>query len=72
MWGYKLYIQIDHLLMINHKFTGKQFFGIHTFYHLLKIKACVGKMAQRLRAVTALPEVWSSIPRNHMVAQNHL
>jgi hypothetical protein len=29
-------------------------------------------MAQRLRAPTALPEVLSSIPSNHMVAQNHL
>jgi hypothetical protein len=31
-----------------------------------------GKMTQRLRALTALPEVLSSIPRNHMVAHNHL
>jgi hypothetical protein len=29
-------------------------------------------MAQPLRALTALPEVLSSIPSNHMVAQNHL
>jgi hypothetical protein len=29
-------------------------------------------MAQRLRAPTALPEVMSSIPSNHMVALNHL
>jgi hypothetical protein len=29
-------------------------------------------MAQRLRALTALPEVPSSIPSNHMVAHNHL
>ena len=29
-------------------------------------------MAQRLRALTALPEVLSSIPSNHMVAHNHL
>jgi hypothetical protein len=31
-----------------------------------------GDMAQQLRALTALPEVLSSIPRNHMVAHNHL
>jgi hypothetical protein len=31
-----------------------------------------GEMAQQLRALTALPEVLSSIPRNHMVAHNHL
>ena len=29
-------------------------------------------MAQRLRTLTALPEVLSSIPRNHTVAHNHL
>ena len=29
-------------------------------------------MAQQLRALTAFPEVLSSIPSNHMVAQNHL
>jgi hypothetical protein len=29
-------------------------------------------MAQWLRALTALPEVLSSIPSNHMVAHNHL
>jgi hypothetical protein len=31
-----------------------------------------GEMAQRLRALTALPEVLSSILSNHMVAYNHL
>jgi len=31
-----------------------------------------GKMAQWLRALTALPEVLSSNPSNHMVAHNHL
>jgi hypothetical protein len=29
-------------------------------------------MAQRLRALTALSKVLSSIPSNHMVAHNHL
>jgi hypothetical protein len=29
-------------------------------------------MAQQLRALAALPGVLSSIPSNHMVAQNHL
>jgi hypothetical protein len=29
-------------------------------------------MAQQLRALTALQEVLSSIPSNHMVAHNHL
>jgi hypothetical protein len=31
-----------------------------------------GEMAQQLRALTALPEVLSAIPSNHMVAYNHL
>jgi hypothetical protein len=31
-----------------------------------------GLIAQWLRALTALPEVLSSIPSNHMVAHNHL
>jgi hypothetical protein len=31
-----------------------------------------GEMAQQLRALTALPEVLSSIPSNHIVAHNHL
>jgi hypothetical protein len=30
-----------------------------------------GEMAQRLGALTALPEVLSSIPSNHMMAHNH-
>jgi hypothetical protein len=31
-----------------------------------------GEMAQWLRALTALPEVLTSILSNHMVAHNHL
>jgi hypothetical protein len=31
-----------------------------------------GEMAQRLRALTVLPEVQSSNSSNHMVAHNHL
>jgi hypothetical protein len=31
-----------------------------------------GEMAQRLRALAALPEVLSSSPSSHLVAQNHL
>jgi hypothetical protein len=30
------------------------------------------EMAQQLRALTVLPKVLSLIPRNHMVAHNHL
>jgi hypothetical protein len=31
-----------------------------------------GEIAQQLRALTALPEVLSSNPSNHIVAHNHL
>jgi hypothetical protein len=34
-----------------------------------EVRAC--EMAQGLGALTALPEVLSSIPSNHMVAHNH-
>jgi hypothetical protein len=38
-----------------------------------KMVSCwAGEMAQWLRALTALPEVLSSVPSNHMVAHNHL
>jgi hypothetical protein len=38
---------------------------------LLKKVFRAGEMAQRLRALTALPKVLSSNPSNHMVAHNH-
>jgi hypothetical protein len=34
-------------------------------------KSGAGEMAQRVRALTALPKVMSSNPSNHMVAHNH-
>jgi hypothetical protein len=37
----------------------------------LKIEGA-GEVAQRLRALTAFPEVLSSIPSNNLVAHNHL
>jgi hypothetical protein len=37
----------------------------------LKKDVRVREIAQRLRALTALPKVLSSIPSNHMVAHNH-
>jgi len=39
---------------------------------LKNIDCWAGEMAQWLKALTALPEVLSSIPSNHMVAHNHL
>ena len=37
-----------------------------------KINHGLEKMAQWLRALSALPEVMSSNPSNHMLAHNHL
>jgi hypothetical protein len=42
------------------------------FLQYKKTHGGAGEMAQQLRALTALPEVLSSIPSNHMVAHNHL
>jgi hypothetical protein len=33
---------------------------------------CAGEMAQRLRALTALPEILSSNPSSHVAAHSHL
>jgi hypothetical protein len=37
-----------------------------------KSDSWTGEMAQWIRVLTALPEVLSLIPSNHMVAHNHL
>jgi hypothetical protein len=42
-----------------------------TLFDFKKSERWAGEMAQWLRALTALPEVLSSIPSNHMVAHNH-
>jgi len=42
------------------------------FCNITKVELRAGEMAQRLRALAALPEVLSSNPSNHMVAHNHL
>ena len=39
---------------------------------LIISKVGAGEMAQWLRALTAVPEVLSSNPSNHMMAHNHL
>jgi hypothetical protein len=47
--------------------------NVHTYMWKLKKRLIrAGEMAQRLRALTALPEVLSSILTNHMVAHDHL
>jgi hypothetical protein len=41
---------------------------------IIKLERCLwaGEMAQWLRALTALPEVLSPIPSNHVVVHSHL
>jgi hypothetical protein len=56
---------VEHLLCI-HKSLGSNFSTIK-----IDVKEA-GEMARQLKALTALPEVLSSIPSNHMVAHNHL
>jgi hypothetical protein len=41
-------------------------------YACAKVTSQAGEVAQRLRALPALPEVLSSNPSNHTVAHNHL
>jgi hypothetical protein len=41
-------------------------------FSFLIYKTWAGEIAQWLRALTALPEILSSNPSNHMVAHNHL
>jgi hypothetical protein len=51
----------------------KSKFNLPNVTHAKAKKTCGGgKMAQRVRALTALPEVLSSNLRNHMVAHNYL
>ena len=45
---------------------------LSVFPALIKAILWAGEMAQRLRALPALPKVLSSITSNHMVAHNHL
>jgi hypothetical protein len=68
-----LYIIYDTLENI----TSEGFVHLGTFIYFIFFKIYLfiweaGEMAQWLRAPTALPEVLSSVPRNHMVAHNHL
>jgi hypothetical protein len=42
------------------------------FIMFMKVDIGSGKIAQQVRALTALPKVLSSNPSNHMVAHNHL
>jgi hypothetical protein len=48
------------------------FFSKKTIPYSKLYEKKAGEMAQWLRAWTALPEVLSSIPSNHIEAHNHL
>jgi hypothetical protein len=61
------------LTLLEQSRTFKSHFLTHKKKSLPKILLKgAGEMAQWLRTLTALPEVLSSIPSNHMVAHNHL
>jgi len=45
---------------------------VAAFHDWMKRRPRAKEMAQWLRALTALPEVMSSNPSNHIVAHNHL
>ena len=63
------YSQRPFLLQIHFKFVLCMFLLVKI--HLKKISGA-GDMARELKTLTASPEVLSSIPRNCMVAHNHL
>jgi hypothetical protein len=55
----------------NHRAKQKKGSTADRLIHYRKEFPGAGEMAQRLRALTALPKVLSSNPSNHMVAHNH-
>ena len=67
--------EVVKFLVISYKFKKNlttMFGTIPTIIYSTKnAKVGAGEMAQRLRALTVLPKVMSSIPSNHMVAHNH-
>ena len=59
-------------LPLSHQINKIIFLGFELTMLIYKNLSWAGEMAQQLRALTALPEVLSSISSNHMVAHNHL
>lgn len=49
-----------------------QLHGEEMTEHTSRSRDGAGEMTQRLRALTALPENWGSIPRTHLAAHNCL
>ena len=60
-----LTLQVRHYLIRREPTEGSQLYAVER-------PSAAREMAQWLRALTALPEVLSSSPSNHMVAHNHL
>ena len=63
-WQQKCFLRNDGLLVL--------LFGLMVLFIYQERFLGAGEMAQRVRALTALPEVLSSNPHNHMVAHNGL
>jgi hypothetical protein len=73
-WDYRCGVPCPTFCFIT---TGRIFFFFFRFRILLSYKVVknyrwrAGEMAQRVKALTALPKVRSTNPSNHMVAHNH-
>jgi hypothetical protein len=66
-----IYIHYTHVYIYTYIYTYGHIYDVHIYSPYMNI-IWAGEMVQQLRAPTALPEVLSSIPSNHMVAPNHL
>jgi hypothetical protein len=73
LWGCSL-LGVSYIFTYLHtNLNGIQIYIPSIYITSLRITATgAGEMAQQLRALTALPEILSSIPSNYMVAYNHL
>ena len=73
-----VWLQFAHMLQERFQLSrvvckdGDELLGVGLGWRKERDEEGAGEMAQRLRAVTALPEVLSSISSNHMVTHNHL
>jgi hypothetical protein len=66
-WGYRYVLEVTEVCAFSEREKKKD-----TQIYMQNVCDWVGEIAQWLRAPTALPEVLSSIPSNHMVSRDHL
>ena len=65
-------LKTERSISISERCEGVSFLVCKLSVTLVRVVTWAGEMAQPVRALTALPEVLSSILSNHMVAHNHL